>query len=81
MKGQLSFHASHAGKCQGCGGRIARGENVWAPGVKGQHYTGTSQGMFHVSCQPAVASRKASPLEIQLLKEAAQQRKLAKFDA
>lgn len=75
MKGQASFHASHASKCKGCGGRIAKGENVWAPGVKGQFYTGQSQGMYHIKCQPALEVRKATPLEIQLLRERAIQRK------
>lgn len=75
MKGQSSFHASHPSKCKGCGGRIARGENVWSPGVKGQLYTGVSHGMFHVRCQPPVTTRIASPLELALLRERAAERK------
>ena len=58
MKGHDSFHASHPSKCKGCGGRISRGENVWAPGVKGQFYTGVSQGMFHIRCEPPVVVKQ-----------------------
>ena len=68
MKGQNSFHASHASQCRGCGGRIAKGENVWSPGVKGQWYTGVSQGMYHSRCEPPVVTRRASAEEIAELK-------------
>ena len=75
MKGQASFHASHAGWCRGCKGRIAKGENVWSPGVKGQWYTGTSQGMFHIHCEPEVVVRKMSELELALHRERLAERK------
>jgi len=75
MKGQASFHALHKSVCRGCRGVIRKGDNVWSPGVKGQFYTGVSQGMYHIHCQPPVETRTASPLEIALLKERLAERK------
>ena len=75
MKGQASFHARHASTCRGCKGRIAKGENVWAPGVKGQFYTGQSQGMYHAKCQPEVTVRKMTALELALHRERREQQR------
>ena len=75
MKGQESFHARHAGTCRGCGMAIAKGANVWAPGVKGQWFTGVSQGMFHIGCQPQVKVTQMSEEQRQAMLERADRRR------
>ena len=75
MKGQDSFHAAHTSMCRGCNKRIHKGENVWAPGVKGQFYTGVSQGMFHIHCQPEVTVRQMTDEELAERRERMNQRR------
>lgn len=67
MKGQESFHASRSGWCRGCHRRYPKGANIWSPAKGG--------GAFHIHCQPAVATRQATPEEITSLRTRSQLRK------
>lgn len=74
MKGQDSFHARYKGICKGCAGFYRRGDNVWSPKPRGGLRT-QSAGLFHISCQPKVSTRTATPEEIAEVKLQAQLRR------
>jgi hypothetical protein len=74
MKGQDSFHARYRGICKGCGKWYRRGDNVWSPKLKGGLRT-QSAGLLHISCQPHVSVKVATPEQIADVKRRAKLRR------